>query len=157
MNQRYYVKPVSNSFHGRDIFSPIAAHLAAGTDLDNLGEEVEPKSMVSIDFPEVEREAGGGLVAEIIDIDHFGNARLAAMQDDLDLPYGASLRVGIRDEFLDARYVEAFGASKAGDLVLVADSHWRLSLGVTKGNASRALLLEVAEKVRIEPSGQSSS
>jgi S-adenosylmethionine hydrolase len=156
-NQRYYVKPVSNSFHGRDIFSPVAAHLAAGTDLDNLGEEVEPKSMETIDFPEVEREAGGGLVAEIIDIDHFGNARLAAMQDDLDLPYGASLRLGIRDEVLDARYVEAFGASKAGDLVLVADSHWRLSLGVTKGNASRALLLEVGEKVRIEASGQSSS
>ena len=113
--------------------------------------------MVSIDFPEAEREAGGGLVAEIIDIDHFGNARLAAMQDDLDLQYGVSLRVGIRDEVLDARYVEAFGVSKAGDLVLVADSHWRLSLGVNKGNASRALLLEVGEKVRIEPSEKSSS
>ena len=156
-NQRYYVKPVSNSFHGRDIFSPVAAHLAAGTDFDDLGEEVELTSMVSIDFPEAEREAGGGLVAEIIDIDHFGNARLAAMQDDLDLQYGVSLRVGIRDEVLDARYVEAFGASKAGDLVLVADSHWRLSLGVNKGNASRALLLVVGEKVRIEPSGKSSS
>ena len=112
---------------------------------------------MSCGLPEAERKAGGGLVAEIIDIDHFGNARLAAMQDDMDLQYGVSLRVGIRDEVLDARYVEAFGASKAGDLVLVADSHWRLSLGVNKGNASRALLLEVGEKVRIEPSEKSSS
>jgi hypothetical protein len=47
--------------------------------------------MVSIAFPEAEREAGGGFVAEIIDIDHFGNARLAAMQDDLDLQNGVSL------------------------------------------------------------------
>jgi S-adenosyl-L-methionine hydrolase (adenosine-forming) len=151
-NSRYHVHPVSNTFHGRDVFSPVAAHLAAGADLDDLGEEVDPASMASIDFPRFRRERGGGLTAEIIDIDRFGNARLSVMQEDLDLRYGTPVEIAVRDESMDARYVETFGASENGDLVLVPDSHWRLSVAVNRGNAARALLLSVGDEVRIDPS-----
>ncbi|HEX6710299.1 MAG TPA: SAM-dependent chlorinase/fluorinase [Rubrobacter sp.] len=154
---RYHVSPVSNSFHGRDVFSPVAAHLAAGTDLGDLGEDVLPASMVTIDFPKARREAGGGLVTEIIDIDRFGNARLSAMRDDIDLRYGAPVEIGVRDDVMDARYVETFGAAENGDLVLVSDSHWRLSLAVNKGNAARALLLSLGDEVRIEPRSEAAS
>jgi S-adenosylmethionine hydrolase len=152
-NRRYHVEPVSNTFQGRDIFSPVVAHLAAGADFKDLGEEVSSASLASIDLPRVHRESDGGLVAQIIDIDRFGNARLSAMQKDLDLQYGAPLQVKIDDDdAMDARYVQSFGASQVGDLVLVPDSHWRLSLAVNKGNAARALLLAVGDQVRIEPS-----
>jgi len=151
-NPRYHMQPVSNTFHGRDVFAPVAAHLAAGADLDDLGEEVDPASLVSIDFPGFRRERGGGLTAEIIDIDRFGNARLSVMQEDLDCRYGTHLEIGVRDEGMDARYVETFGAAETGDLVLVPDSHWRLSLAVNRGNAARALLLSVGDEVRIRPS-----
>ncbi|HET7271327.1 MAG TPA: SAM-dependent chlorinase/fluorinase [Rubrobacter sp.] len=150
-NPRYHVHPVSNSFHGRDVFSPVAAYLAAGTDLGDLGEDVIPSSMVTIDFPGARREANGGLVTEIIDIDRFGNARLSAMRDDIDLSYGAPVEIRVRDDIMDASYVKTFGASETGDLVLVPDSHWRLSLAVNKGNAARALLLSLGDEVRIEP------
>jgi S-adenosylmethionine hydrolase len=150
-NDRYFVKPVSNAFHGRDIFSPVAAHLAAGVGLEDLGDEVAPASMATIDFPGVRREPGGMLVSEIIDIDRFGNARLSAMQEDLDLQYGSPLDIKVRDETMHATYVETFGAANAGDLVVVPDSHWRLSLAVNKGNAARALLLSVGDEVRVGP------
>jgi S-adenosyl-L-methionine hydrolase (adenosine-forming) len=156
-NPRYHVQPVSNTFHGRDVFSPVAAHLAVGEALDELGEEVEPASMVSIDFPGSRREPGGGFAAEIIDIDRFGNARLSVMQEDLDFKYGTPVELGIRDESMDARYVETFGAAETGDLVLVPDSHWRLSLAVNRGNAARALLLSVGDEVRIVPSKEPAS
>lgn len=156
-NERYFVKPVSNAFHGRDIFSPVAAHLAAGAELEELGEEVAPESLVTMDFPRVRRGPAGELVAEIIDVDRFGNARLSAMQEDLDLRYGSSLGIKIRDEVMDARYVETFGAAKTGDLVVVPDSHWRLSLAINKGNAARALLLSVRDKIQIEPGHEPSS
>jgi S-adenosyl-L-methionine hydrolase (adenosine-forming) len=156
-NPRYHVQPVSNTFHGRDVFSPVAAHLAAGADLDDLGEQVLPASMETIDFPGFRREPAGGLAAEIIDIDRFGNARLSVMQEDLDFRYGTPLEIGVRDEVMDARYVETFGASETGDLVLVPDSHWRLSLAVNRGNAARALLLSVGDEVRIEPSEEPAS
>ena len=147
----YYIQPVSNTFHGRDIFSPVAAHLAAGSNLDDVGEQVLPESMITLDFPGFRREPGGGLAAEIIDIDRFGNARLSVMQDEFDLGYGTSVEIGVRDEVMDARYVATFGASEIGDLVLVPDSHWRLSLAVNKGNAARALLLSVGDEVRVAP------
>jgi S-adenosylmethionine hydrolase len=156
-NPRYHVQPVSNTFHGRDVFSPVAAHLATGADLDDLGEQVTPASMETIDFPGFRRKPGGGFAAEIIDIDRFGNARLSVMQEDLDFWYGTHLEIGVRDEVMDARYVETFGASETGDLVLVPDSHWRLSLAVNRGNAARALLLSVGDEVRIEPSEEPAS
>jgi S-adenosyl-L-methionine hydrolase (adenosine-forming) len=153
-NPRYHMQPVSNTFHGRDVFSPVAAHLAAGATLDDLGEHVLPATMNLIDFPEFRAEPGGVIAAEIIDIDRFGNARLSVMQEDLELGYGTLLEIGVRDEVIDARYVETFGASETGDLVLVPDSHWRLSLAVNKGNAARALLLSVGDEVRLEPSDE---
>ena len=149
-NPRYHVQPVSNTFHGRDVFSPVAAYLAAGVELGVLGEEVDPASMATIDFPGFRRERDRGFAAQIIDIDRFGNARLSVMQRDLDFRYGTPVEVGIRDESMEGRYVETFGASETGDLVLVPDSHWRLSLAVNRGNAARALLLSVGDEVRIE-------
>jgi S-adenosylmethionine hydrolase len=149
---RYHVHPVSSAFHGRDVFSPVAAHLAAGADLADMGEGVMPASMVSLDFPGFRLEADGGVAAEIINIDRFGNARLSVMQEDLPLPYDTPLKIGIRDEVIEARYVETFGTAEDGDLVTVPDSHWRLSLAVNKGNAARALLLSVGEEVRLKPS-----
>jgi S-adenosylmethionine hydrolase len=113
-----------------------------------------PASMVSLDFPGFRREPGGGVAAEIINIDRFGNARLSVMQEDLDLPYDTPLEIGIRNEVIEARYVETFGTAEDGDLVVVPDSHWRLSLAVNKGNAARALLLSLGEEVRLKPSAE---
>ena len=151
-NPQYHVHPVSSAFHGRDVFSPVAAHLAVGANLDDLGEGVTPASMVFFDFPGFRREPGGGVVAEIINIDRFGNARLSVMQEDLDLQYGTPLRIGVRDEVIEARYVETFGTAEDGDLVAVPDSHWRLSLAVNRGNAARALQLSVGQEIRLKPS-----
>jgi S-adenosyl-L-methionine hydrolase (adenosine-forming) len=153
-NPRYHVRPVSNALHGRDVFSPVAAHLAAGVDLDELGEGAEPASMASLDFPGLRWEPGGGIAAEIINIDRFGNARLSVMQEDLDLPYDTPLEIGLRNEVIEARYVETFGTAGDGDLVAVPDSHWRLSLAVNRGNAARALLLSVGDEVRLKPSAK---
>ena len=65
------------------------------------------------------------------------------------LGYGADVEVSVRDETMDATYVQTFGASDTGDLVLLTDSHWRLSLAVNRGNASRALLLSPGDGIRI--------
>jgi S-adenosylmethionine hydrolase len=151
-NGRYHVHPVSNTFHGRDVFSPVAAHLAAGVEFSELGEAADPASPVRLSLPGVEeRGAGEGVVAWIIDIDRFGNARLSVMQEEWGLEYGADLKVDAGDGEMSVRYVESFGSAKAGDLVLVPDSHWRLSLAVNKGNVARALGLKVGGRVLLAP------
>ena len=52
---------------------------------------------------------------------------------------------------MSVRYVETFGSAKAGELVLVPDSHWRLSLAINKGNAARALALGIGGRVCLIP------
>jgi S-adenosyl-L-methionine hydrolase (adenosine-forming) len=148
--ERYRVHPVSNTFHGRDVFAPAAAHLALGLDLVELGEVVAPSSLARLHIPGAEA-AGPGEVTEarIISIDRYGNARLSVMQEEWGLEYGTDLMVDVGEGKMPVRYVETFGSAKAGELVLVPDSHWRLSLSINKGNATQALALKVGGLVRL--------
>jgi S-adenosyl-L-methionine hydrolase (adenosine-forming) len=149
----YHVHPVSNTFHGRDVFSPVAAHLAAGLEISKLGERLDPASLAHMDLPGVEvNRDGRGMVVRIMDIDRYGNARLSIMHDDSGLSYGDALYVDAGDGNMGVRYLETFGAAKDGELVLVPDSHWRLSLAISKGSAAHALALKVGGAVRLEPS-----
>ncbi len=148
-NPEYRIHPVSNTFHGRDVFSPAAAYLASGTALSELGDPLDPAGITRLDPPRVTSGAGDGIGANILSIDRFGNARLSLMQDDLDLKYGESLKIDAGDGHMSVRYVETFGSAKAGELILVPDSHWRLSLSINKGNATQALALAVGGQVRL--------
>ena len=149
-NPDYHIHPVSSTFHGRDIFAPAAAHLAAGLDLRNLGATVEPASLARIEPIGARKVDANTIVALIVAVDRYGNTRLSATEEGSDLHFGALLKVeaGEAGE-MSIRYVEAFGYSEIGDLVLVPDSHRRLSLSINQGNASRALGLKVGDEVRL--------
>ncbi len=149
-NRRYHVHPVSNTFHGRDVFSPVAAYLAAGVKLSELGEAAEPSSLVRLVLPGAEEEVSGeGVTTRIISVDRYGNARLSVRQEEFGLEYGAELGVDVGDGGMAVRYVETFGSAKAGELILVPDSHWRLSLAINKGNAAYALGLKTGQVIHI--------
>jgi S-adenosyl-L-methionine hydrolase (adenosine-forming) len=150
-DDRYHLHPISNTFHARDVFAPVAAHLAAGVELSSLGEAVNPASLARLKLVSALIGDGEGILTRIISIDRFGNARLSIMQKESGLEYGDALQVDIGDGPMSVRYVETFGAAKAGELVLVPDSHWRLSLAINKGSAAHALALKVGGKVRLIP------
>jgi len=150
-DDRFHLHPVSNTFHGRDVFAPVAAHLAAGVELSELGEPVDPSSLIRLGPAGALVDEEGGFVTHIISIDRFGNARLSVMQEESGLEYGETLKVDAGDGEMSVRYVETFGWAKAGELVLVPDSHWRLSLAINKGSAAQALALEVGGKVCLIP------
>ncbi len=153
-DERYHVHPVSNTFHGRDVFSPVAAHLAAGAALSELGETADPSSLVHLDLPGVEEGgAGDGVTARIISIDRYGNARLSITHEESKLEYGASVGVDVGDGEMPIRYLETFGSARAGELVLVPDSHWRLSLAINEGSARDALGLKAGGRVRMATRG----
>lgn len=149
-NADYHVRPVSSTFHGRDIFAPVAAHLAAGLDHTVLGEVVDPASLVRVEPFGMEKDGASTFTATIISVDRYGNARLSATVKEASLPFGALVKVEAgEDGDMLIRYVETFGHSKVGDLILVPDSHRCLSLSVNRGNASRALALEIGNQVRL--------
>lgn len=150
-NPDYRVHPVSSTFHGRDVFAPAAAHLAAGVELSELGESVPLDSITTLSVPDTGRPSTGELDAHIISIDRFGNARLSIRQEESGLRFGDALRLDAGDGAMSVRYVETFGAAQAGELILVPDSHRRLSLSVNQGNATQALALKIGGRVRLLP------
>ncbi len=144
---RFHLHPVSNTFHGRDIFAPVAAHLAAGVGFSDLGEAVDPSSLTRLGRVGGLADEHGGLVTNILSIVRFGNARLSVTEEESGLEYGGLSTVDAGDGEMLVRYVETFGSARAGELVLVPDSHWRLSLAINKGSAAQALSLRVGGKV----------
>ena len=148
-NADYHLRPVSHTFHGRDIFSPAAAHLAAGLDMGRLGDTVSPASLVRMEPPGAWREGPDTIAATIIGVDRYGNVRLSVAEDEAGFGFGARLLVETGEGKMPVRYVSTFGHSKVGDLILVPDSHRRLSLSVNNGSAAHALLLKVGGRVRL--------
>ncbi|MBA3423921.1 MAG: SAM-dependent chlorinase/fluorinase [Rubrobacter sp.] len=151
-NDNYHLQPVSNTFHGRDVFAPTAAHLAAGVEIGEVGEEIDPISLVDMQVPDAaDGDRDAGFSAHIISIDRYGNARLSVLEDRAGFGYGSTVKVDAGDGDMAVKYVETFGSAKAGELILVPDSHWRLSLAINRGSAAQALSLKVGGRVRIQP------
>jgi S-adenosyl-L-methionine hydrolase (adenosine-forming) len=146
------LEPVSATFHGRDLFAPVAAHLALGASLAELGEAIEPESLERIEPGAAEIEPGRGLEAEVAHVDAFGNLSLiatAADADDAGLEVGKRLLVGGPRRSGEAIYARTFADAPKGSMVLLVDSARSLSLAVNHGDAARELDLSAGERVSL--------
>jgi len=146
---RFALQPVSATFHGRDIFTPVAARLAAGAALADAGEAVDIESLVVLSLPRP-RVDDGVLVAHAIYVDAFGNVQLDAESADADrlgLALGREVLVGDAP----ARYVRTFGEAGVGDLIVYEDSYRRLAVAVNQGSAAERLRIVTDAELRIRP------
>jgi len=143
------LEPVSASFHGRDIFAPVAAHLATGTPLAQAGEPLDPAALVRLELSRA-RVTADGVVAHALHADRYGNVVLDAQSEDLaagGLRLGEPVTVGGRR----ARYATTFADVPAGELLLYEDGYRVLSLAVNRGSALAALGLALDDEVLIAP------
>jgi S-adenosylmethionine hydrolase len=146
----------SATFHGRDVFAPVAAHLATGVPFDQIGGLLDPAVLVGRRLPVAVRE-GAMLIAEVVYVDSFGNARLAARPGDL--PEGDATAPGSLDLAVEGTggarplgslpLVRAFGEVAVGGPLLYEDSNGLLAVGVNQGDAAAALGLRTGDRVRI--------
>jgi S-adenosylmethionine hydrolase len=139
------LEPVSATFHGRDIFAPVAAELALGEPLADGGEPLEPDTLVRLE-PLVPRSDGDALVAHVAEVDGFGNLVLDALPTDF---YPASL-TSVRAAGRPVVVGRTFGDAEPGGLVLYADAGGALALAINGGSAAAALGLSTGEEVRLE-------
>jgi hypothetical protein len=156
-NRALWRGEVSHTFHGRDIFAPVTAHLAAGTPIGDVGPAIDPASLVQIRFPEPALR-DGGLDTAVLFVDAFGNCRLAAQPADLaalrgHLAPGDRFMVRVGDERpLEAPFVTTFGSVPGGTPLLYEDAdHAGLAIGINQGSAAERLRLLHDTPVRIEP------
>lgn len=144
--RKFWLASVSSTFHGRDIFSPVAAHLADGTPIEALGPRIESPVEVEIEQPAVGWR--GALVGRIIHVDHFGNCITNIYPEHLEQHgIGGKCAVEILDERLSISRTYADG--QVGALMALFGSSGRLELAVRNGSAARLLGVGVGDNVRV--------
>jgi S-adenosyl-L-methionine hydrolase (adenosine-forming) len=135
------LEPVSATFHGRDIFGPVAGRLAAGAAVADAGAPLDPAQLVRLPALAPRRE-GGAVIVHVVEIDGFGNVMLdGALADLPDTPAlnGAPIPKGRR-----------FGDVEPGGLVLYEDSSGGLALAVNGASAAAALGVRTGDELRLD-------
>jgi S-adenosylmethionine hydrolase len=152
-NAELFNHPVSATFHGRDIFMPVAARLANGLDVAAAGTRLEPAELIALPEPAV-RIGDGEADGEVLSVDRFGNIQLSIPADAaarIGIGAGGSMTVRCNRRLLTVPYLETFGAAPPGELVAFADSAGLVALAVSHGDAATMLGLPPGAHVRISP------
>jgi S-adenosylmethionine hydrolase len=150
-NGDLWLHPVSATFHGRDIFMPVGAHLAAGTDLGQAGDEIDVADLVALPAP-TSRVHDGEAEGEVMSVDRFGNVQLsipAAEAGMLGIGVGTPLVVRAGRRQLTVPFTDTFAAVAPGEIVAFTDSAGLISLAVNAGDAAQELGLPPGAHVRL--------
>jgi hypothetical protein len=149
----FRLAPISATFHGRDIFAPVAAHLAAGASLADAGTPLDPAELFEVTLPRPGHD-GDALVAHVVYVDHFGNVELDIHHEDLagsGLKLGRRVVLGSRAESVTAQFARTFADVAPGELVVYEDAYRTLAVAVSGGDAAARLGLTPGDELRIRP------
>jgi len=150
-NPEYALDTVSRTFHGRDLFSPAAAHLARGVALEQFGPPVDPQALVQLDMPEP--EIGNNRInATALYVDHFGNVRLNLTRkqlEDADVLPGVTVELELALERYYAVAARTFADAAPGDIILYEDSFRNVAVAIRGGNAAELFGVTAGQEVRI--------
>jgi S-adenosylmethionine hydrolase len=150
-NRDLWLASVTATFHGRDIFMPVAAHLAGDAELAATGAEIDVADLVTLPVPErlIRDSIAEG---EVLTVDRFGNVQLTITASDaaeIGLESGASALIRCGRHQLIVPYRDMFGAVAPGELVAYADSAGLVSIAVNGGDAAQRLGLPPSARVSI--------
>jgi S-adenosylmethionine hydrolase len=147
------LEPVSATFHGRDIFAPVAAHLALGASLEDAGDPLDPSDLATVELPEP-RVEDGAVVAHALVIDRFGNAALNVGHDDMagtGITLGGSGELEVAGERYLATYAQTFADVRPGELIVYEDAYRTLAVAINRGDAAATLALRPDAELRLRP------
>jgi S-adenosylmethionine hydrolase len=151
-NAEYSLQPVSRTFHGRDLFAPAAAHLAAGVALEELGPPVDPDELVRVEVPPP--EVGQNRIRVVaLAVDRFGNVALNLRREQLEhaeLAAGMRVELTCRGERFYAVFARTFADAQRGSLILYEDSYDNLALAVSRGSAAQLLRVEEGGEIVLD-------
>jgi len=137
--EHYYLSPVSNTFHGRDVFAPVAAWLTKGWQTPSMGDEITDYKKFSMPKP---KEADGGLKGVVLRVDAFGNLitnfRAEHLAENAQENGNFKMQVGTQAV---TKLVDTFAHGAAGEPIAYVGSSGYIEIGVNKGSAARTLAL----------------
>jgi S-adenosylmethionine hydrolase len=150
-NDAYFLTPVSSTFHGRDIFAPVAGHLSLGLDMADLGVEVTAYERLETPSPRIEDDL---LVSSVQWIDSFGNLITdcpVEMVDDLEKRWGRHLTISGTEEGRgrNIKIVSSYETVGPGGLLAIRGSSGYLEISVRGRSAAESLGLVVGDRVEL--------
>lgn len=151
-NVELHLAAPGTTFAGRDIFAPVAAFLANGGALEDVGNEIDTASvmpgLVPVASDETHATYGNGLRCEVTWVDAFGNCQMNVGPDDI-AHFGPVLRLVIGDDVRSARVVSHFADINGGAIGAVIDSYGMVALAVDRGSAAEALRISAGDAVLV--------
>ncbi|GGS73023.1 hypothetical protein GCM10010156_34950 [Planobispora rosea] len=150
-NEDLFLKPVSLTFLGRDVFAPVAARLAVGHDLAGVGPQVPLDRLAAFPAP-TSLVRDGAVEGEVLSVDHYGNAQLSISAGDLatlGARPGTTLAVRLGRRQLSVPFRETFASVPPGEVVAFTDSAGLIALAINSGDASQRLGLPPGAHVRL--------
>jgi S-adenosylmethionine hydrolase len=148
-NPDYHLQQVSKTFHGRDIFAPVAAHVAAGVEVAALGPELDPAGLARL-APATSKVDDDHVHGEILLVDHFGNLALNVSREELEsvgVTLGDRVEIRVGGQTFTAPFGETFASVPTGRLVLHEDSFRKLTISMNQGRAAARLKARAGDPV----------
>jgi S-adenosylmethionine hydrolase len=146
--EHYYNQPVSKTFHGRDVFAPVAAWLSKGWQTAAMGEEIQDYKRFALPRP---KATNGVLKGIVMRVDGFGNLVTNFRQEDLPEGVWQADKVNFQiGTHAVSRLVETFALGKAGEAIAYLGSSGYVEIAVNKGNAARTLGLNRGAVVTLQ-------
>jgi S-adenosyl-L-methionine hydrolase (adenosine-forming) len=150
---RFFLNKVSNTFHGRDIFAPVAGHLSAGRGLHEMGQPIHVQNLVQLAVSKPSLDGHLTISGSIVSIDHFGNLITNIDQNFFDHTYSEDvrnrLRFRIKDKIIQGISLNYQSVKIKKPLVLF-DSNGFLEISVNSGNAAMYFQARSGDRVWIE-------
>src|SRR6266550_4673748 len=144
-NEKYFLKPVSRTFHGRDIFAPVAAHLSRGVAIQKFGPRL--KDFVKLDWPQL-RLRDGKVEGEIVHVDHFGNLITNIDAESLRVFADKPCEVSAKRKRL-CPIAPFYGAVPIGRPLGILGSAGFLEIAVNGASAAEKFSLRLADQVSV--------
>jgi hypothetical protein len=151
-NSSYFLKPLSSTFHGRDIFAALGAHLSCGTKLDALGSCIDIKDMVRLQDLRCRISQAGELIGKIVSIDRFGNlitnidSISLAAYCETDAIRPPQIHIG---SFVISELSDTYSDAAPAALLALIGSRNYLEIAVNGGNAKNKLRAKKGDPVRL--------
>jgi S-adenosylmethionine hydrolase len=150
-NPAYRLPSVSRTFHARDVFSPAAAHIAAGVPIAELGPAVDGSDLVRLHVPEPD-VGRTQISATVLTVDRFGNVATNVKREHIDalgVADGARMEVRFALDRYYAIVARTFADAPPGELILYEDSYGMVTLAISRGDAARLTGAAAGDKLRI--------
>src|SRR4051794_29227029 len=148
---QHRLEPVSATFHGRDVFVPVAAHIAAGAELREAGEPLAVEELTALELP-APIVSGDSATAHALLIDGYGNVSLDLTHDhmlEMGLTLGERLEVSGPRLSAEAVVVQTFADVNPGEMLIYEDAWGAVAVAVNRGDAAKALGAHRDSEVRV--------